>query len=462
MRCEVIAVGTELLLGQIVDTNSSWIGERLALAGIDSHFQVKVGDNRARIAEAIRHALSRSDAVILCGGLGPTQDDVTREAIAEVMGVALVRDGTMGETIRAGFEARGRRFAENNLRQADRPEGATFIREMPGTAPGLICPIRGRSPSGRDDPTGNVVAGNTMPEGGGPADDPADDTRPAAGRHPPDGQVIYAVPGVPFEMREMMEGTILPDLQRRAGAAAVIRSRVLKSWGESESRLAELLAGRIEALDRTGNPTIAFQASGIEGLKIRITAKAGDTAAAEALIAGEEAEVRAIVGDAIFGADTQTMESVVIDLLRGRGLSLAVAESLTGGLIGARLTGVPGASDVFRGAVVSYASEVKFDLLGVPRGPVVSDAAAKAMALGARERLGADVGIAATGVAGPAGQEGHPPGTVFLGLAHGGHAEALRVRLPGDRNRVREYAVISVLNLLRLRVSGSSRSPELR
>ena len=418
MRCEIIAVGTELLLGQIVDTNSSWIGERLALAGIDSHFQVKVGDNQVRIVETIRHALSRSDAVILCGGLGPTQDDVTREAIADVMGVALVRDAAMGAMIRKGFEARGRRFAKTNLRQADRPAGAAFIPEMPGTAPGLICPI---------------------------------------GR-----QIIYAVPGVPFEMREMMVGTILPDLQRRAGVTAVIRSRVLKSWGESESRLAELLAGRIEVLDRAGNPTIAFQASGIEGLKIRITAKARDKAAAGALIAGEEAEVRAIVGDAIFAADAETMESVVLDLLRERALSLAVAESLTGGLVGARLTAVPGASDVFRGAVVSYASEVKFDLLGVPEGPVVSNDAAKAMALGVRERLGADVGIATTGVAGPSEQEGHPPGTVFLGLAHGDRTEALRIRLPGDRTRVREYAAISVLNLLRLRVSGSSRSPELR
>ena len=450
MRCEIIAVGTELLLGQIVDTNSSWIGERLALAGIDSHFQMKVGDNRTRIVEAIRHALSRSDAVILCGGLGPTQDDVTREAIAEAMGVALVRDEAMGEKIRAGFEARGRRFAENNLRQADRPEGATFIPEMPGTAPGLVCPAGGRDPTGRRRP----------PHGRCPAD--GHHPPPSGRRPPPDGQVIYAVPGVPFEMREMVEGTILPDLKRRAGAAAVIRSRVLKSWGESESRLAERLAGRIEALDRTGNPTIAFQASGIEGLKIRITAKAGDAAGAEALIAGEEAEVRAIVGDAIFGADAQTMESAVLDLLRERGLSLAVAESLTGGLVGARLTAVPGASEVFRGAVVSYASEVKFDLLGVPRGPVVSTGAAKAMALGVRERLGADVGIATTGVAGPAEQEGQPPGAVFLGLAHGDRAEALRVRLPGDRRRVREYAVISVLNLLRLRISGSSRSPELR
>ena len=418
MRCEIVAVGTELLLGQIVDTNSSWMGEQLALAGIDSHFQVKVGDNRQRIVDTLRLALSRGDAVILCGGLGPTQDDITREAIAEVMGVTLVRDDAMGEKIRRGFEARGRRFTENNLRQADSPAGASFIAQMPGTAPGLVCPIGDK--------------------------------------------VVYAVPGVPFEMREMMHGTILPDLQRRAGVTAAIRSRVLKSWGESESRLAELLAGRIEVLDRIGNPTIAFQASGIEGLKIRITAKAQDAEVAANLIAGEEAEVRGIVGDAIFGADEQTMESVVLDLLRDRGLSLAVAESLTGGLVGARLTAVPGASDVFRGAVVSYASEVKRDLLGVPRGPVVSTEAAKAMALGVRERLGAEVGIATTGVAGPASQEGHPPGTVFLGLALRDHAEALRVRLPGDRHRVREYAVISVLNLLRLRVSGSSRSPQLR
>ena len=418
MRCEIVAIGTELLLGQIVDTNSSWMGERLALAGIDSHFQVKVGDNQARIVDTIRHALARSDAVILCGGLGPTQDDITREAIAEVMETELVRHDAMGDRIRRGFEARGRRFTENNLRQADCPVGASFIPQMPGTAPGLVCPVGER--------------------------------------------VIYAVPGVPFEMREMMEGTILPDLQRRAGVTAVIKSRVLKSWGESESRLAELLADRIEALDRTGNPTIAFQASGIEGLKIRVTAKAEDASAADALIAEEEANVRAIVGDAIFATDEQTMESVVLDLLRERGLSLAAAESVTGGLVGARLTAVPGASDVFRGAVVSYASDVKFDVLGVPEGPMVSIDAAKAMALGVRERLGADVGIATTGVAGPAKQEGHPPGTVFLGLAYPDHTEALRVRLPGDRRRVREYAVISVLNLLRLRISGSARSPELR
>ncbi len=405
MRCEVVAIGTELLLGQITDTNSSWIGEQLALVGIDSFYQTKVGDNLARIILTLRLALERSEAVICCGGLGPTQDDITREAIAAVMGVRLARDPVLAERIRAIFAARGRVMPENNLRQADVPEGAGPIKEMPGTAPGLICPIGAK--------------------------------------------VIYAVPGVPHEMRDMMLGTILPDLQRRAGVQAVIRSRVLRTWGQSESGLAELLAERIEALDRTPSATLAFQASGIEGIKVRITAKAADVATAEAILKEEEATVRAILGDCIFGIDSQTMESVVLDLLRARGLTLAVAESVTGGLVGARLTAVAGASDVLKGAIVSYASAVKFDLLGVPEGPVVTAEAAAAMAAGVRRRLGADVGLATTGVAGPAEQEGQPAGTVYLGRAYGAQSEARLVRLPGDRNRVRQHAVISLLDFLR-------------
>ncbi len=408
MRCEVIAVGTELLLGQIVDTNSSWIGEQLALAGIDSHFQTKVGDNLARIVSSIRLSLERSDAVIMCGGLGPTQDDITREAIAEVMGVGLVRHDEIADRIRAMFAARGRAMPDNNLRQADVPEGATVIPQMPGTAPGLICPVGDK--------------------------------------------VVYAVPGVPHEMREMLTGTIIPDLQQRAGLPAVIRSRVLRTWGQSESGLAEMLAGRIDALDELGNPTLAFQASGIEGLKVRITAKAGSAKDAEAILADEEARVRAIIGDVIFGVDEQTIEAVVIDMLRERGLSLGLAESLTGGLMGSRFTSVPGASDVFRGSIVSYASDVKFSLLGVPEGPVVTELAARAMAEGARQVLGADVALATTGVVGPAEQEGQPVGTVFLGLAMNGVSEAQRVRLPGDRQRIRQYAVISAVNLLRTRL----------
>ncbi len=412
MRCEVIAVGTELLLGQIVDTNSSWIGEQLALAGIDSHFQTKVGDNAQRIASALRIALERSDAVIMCGGLGPTQDDITRDVIADVLGVRLVRRPELEEKIRAMFGSRGRDMPANNLRQADVPEGAEVLAEMPGTAPGLQCPVG-------------------------------------------ESQVIYAVPGVPYEMKAMVGGSILADIRRRAGVSSVIRSRTLRTWGHSESGLAELLADRITELDELGNPTLAFLASGIEGLKVRITAKAEDDAAAEAILDDEEARLRAIIGHLVFGMDDQTMESVVIDLLRERGQTLAVAESLTGGLITSRLTEVPGSSDVLLGGVVSYASEVKYDLLDVPEGPVVSATAAAAMAEGVRERLGADVGIAVTGVAGPAEQEGQPVGTVYLGVAVGEAGEAVGTRLPGDRQRIREFSAISVLNLLRERLLAS-------
>ncbi len=412
MRCEVIAVGTELLLGQITDTNSSWIGSQLALGGIDSHFQTKVGDNIGRIVAVIEHALARSDALILCGGLGPTQDDLTRDAIAAVMGVDLIRDASIAERIRAMFAARGRAMPENNLRQADVPRGASIIAQMPGTAPGLVCPVAGK--------------------------------------------VIYAVPGVPDEMMEMVSGTVIPDLKQRAGVSAIIKSRVLRTWGQSESGLAETLAERITELDAIGNPTLAFQASGIEGLKVRITAKERSETAVEAILAAEEARLRAQLGSIVFGVDEQTMESVVLDRLRERALSLAVAESLTGGLLGARITAVPGASDVFRGGLVAYASEVKFTLLGVPIGPVVSAECAKAMAAGVRERLGADVGLATTGVAGPTEQDGQPVGTVFLGLAIDDTVRAARILLPGDRQQIRRYAVISALNLLRLRLAERS------
>jgi nicotinamide-nucleotide amidase len=254
-------------------------------------------------------------------------------------------------------------------------------------------------------------------------------------------------------MREMLNGTVIPDLQKRAGLSAVIRSRVLRTWGHTESGLAEMLADRIKELDAPGNPTLAFQASGIEGIKVRITAKAGNAEEAEGILADEEARVRAILGDVIFGVDNQTMESAIIDMLRERGLSLGIAESLTGGLMGARITSVPGASDVFRGSIVSYASDVKFSLLSVPEGPVVTADAAKAMAEGARKTLAADVALATTGVAGPAEQEGQPVGTVFIGLAMDGKSEAQQVKLPGDRQRIRQYAVISAFDLLRKRLT---------
>jgi nicotinamide-nucleotide amidase len=405
----VVAVGTELLLGQIVDTNSSWIGEQLALAGIDSHFQTKVGDNHERIVSSLRIALDRSDAVIVCGGLGPTQDDITREAIAEVMGVPLELDDEVAERIEKMFASRGRRMAANNLRQAEVPVGAAAIRDpQPGTAPGLIAPVGDK--------------------------------------------VIYAVPGVPHEMREIIGKAVLPDLVARSGETATILSRTLRTWGESESGLAERLADHLRYLDGVGNPTLAFLASGIEGLKLRITAKAADEATARQILATEEDELRAMLGDLVFGVDDETMEHAVGVLLDAHGMTLGLAESISGGLMGARLTDVAGASGFFRGSIVSYDSDVKFDLLGVPEGPVVSAEAAEAMASGARRLLGADVGLAVTGVAGPAEQDGQPVGTVFIGLAIDDNAESVHLQLPGDRRRIREFTVISAMNLLRQRL----------
>jgi len=408
-----VAVGTELLLGQIADTNSAWLGDRLAANGVASHFHQAVGDNHGRITLALRTALARSDGVIVCGGLGPTHDDITREAIAAVMNVELVRDPEIVGLIEAFFAARGRAMSANNARQADVPQGATVIPQAGGTAPGLVCPL-----------------GN---------------------------KVIYAVPGVPYEMAEMFDRAILPDLRARmaeAGEEGVIASRVLRTWGASESGLAEALQDRIDVLDASGDVTLAFLASGIEGIKVRVTARARTPDDVTALLDKEEAEVRRAVnerlGDIVFGIDDETMEVAVAERLVARGLTFGVAESLTGGLIASRLVNVPGASAWFRGGVVAYDSQVKFDVLGVPAGPVVTEPAAAAMAEGAARVTGADVGLGITGVAGPDEQEGVAPGTVFVGLALPGEpTQSRRLRLPGDRERVRQYGAISALDLLR-------------
>ena len=413
MRCEVVAVGTELLLGQIVDSNSAWIGERLAQAGIDSHFQTKVGDNLDRIVVALATALDRSDAVICCGGLGPTQDDITREAIARMLGVPLECDEKMVATIEAIFAGRNRPFPPSNVRQADRPAGATFLSQTLGTAPGLRCPV-----------------------GDGPG-----------------AKVLYAVPGVPDEMRDMVERSVIPDLQARSGTPATIRSRTLRTWGLAESALAELLGPRLEALDGDPHgPTIAFLASGIEGTKVRMTVKAPTDEVAVAALDAEEHLLRGILGDLVFGVDDQTMESVVGQLLRRRRWSLALAESMTGGLVSSRIVDTPEASTWFKGGVVAYATEVKFGVLGVRPGPVVCEGCAVQMAEGVRRLLGTDVGLSVTGVAGPDRQEDQPVGTAWLGVALPSGADAVHVRLPGNRLRIRQLATISLLDLLRRRL----------
>jgi competence/damage-inducible protein CinA-like protein len=407
MRCEIVAIGTELLLGQITDTNSTYIAEQFSASGIDCHYQVRVGDNIARIVEALEVALGRAEAVIVCGGLGPTQDDLTREAIAQVMGVGLYRDDEALRLLVSVFAARNRTMTDNNLQQADVPIGATIIPQVMGTAPGLICPVGEK--------------------------------------------VIYAVPGVPDEMKEMLARAVLPDLLRRSGEVAVILSRTLRTWGLGESALAEVITPRVDALDAAGPgaPTIAFLASGIEGVKVRVTVKAESEKAANVRLDAEEAELRALIGEAVCGIDDETMEYAVGELLVAHGLTLGLAESFTGGILAARAVAVPGSSRWFTGGIVSYASAVKEELLGLS-GPVVSVEAAAAMAAGVRELLHTDVGLSTTGVAGPDPQEGHEPGTAFAGLAlPGAGAFGTQLRLFGGRNRVREMGTIAAYDLLR-------------
>jgi len=414
MRCDVLAIGTELLLGQIVDTNSAWIGEQLAARGIDSLLQVKVGDNTARITAEIERLLQTADALIICGGLGPTHDDVTREALAAVMGVELRVDDDVADRILEMFASRGRRMPQNNLRQAQVPVGARIIEQRRGTAPGLICPVE--------------IGGRS--------------------------KIVFAVPGVPYELHEMCERAVFPALAERSGDSGVIFSRVLRTWGESESGLYERLGGLIGELDEVGNPTLAFLASGWEGLKIRLTAKGADAEAAAGLLEAYEDQIRSELGDLVFGVDDETMESVVLDLCRRSGISLAAAESVTGGLLSGRLTAIPGASDVFRGAVVSYATEIKQRLLSVESDVVVSEQAAAEMAEGARTILGSDLAVALTGVAGPDEQDGMPVGTLCVAICGPNGLETVTrtLRMPAQREPMRQMSVITALDMVRRRL----------
>ncbi len=419
MNVEVVAVGTELLLGQIVDTNSSWIGEQLALAGINSHFQTKVGDNPGRMRTVIGQAIERSDAVIITGGLGPTHDDITRDIIAELTGRPLVRNEELVSKIRQMYASRGREMPDSNLPQADIPEGGWAMAEQPGTAAGLVVPV-----------------------GSGDSGDP-------------ERCVIYAMPGVPYEMHEMMLGTVVPDLIRRSGETATISSRTLRTWGVGESNLGEILADEIARLDDPAlGVTLAFNASGVEGLKIRLTAKGADAAAVAAMLDEEEARVRDIVGPIVFGVDDeqtrvtvpQNMEAVVLATLRSMGLTLGVAEMATGGMIASRLLDTPGAADVMLGGVVAQNADIAAVLAGTS-GSVEGQAGVEALALAAADRLGTDTIIAS----GPATPGDDNLSTLWLATMVDGTVESLEATFPSDRNRLRQYATITVLNALRIR-----------
>jgi len=414
VRVELLAVGTELLLGDIVNGNAAWLGQRLAAAGLDVQTSVVVGDNVGRIAAAIAAALDRADALVITGGLGPTQDDLTREALASVARVELVRDPDLERGLRERYAGYGRGVPERNYRQADRPAGTVALPNGRGSAAGLQLEL-------------------------------------SAG-------AVYALPGVPHEMEEMFTRSVLPDLLRRAGEPAVIVSRVLRVCGMWESAVAEALAGPVDDLEAAGNPTLAFLAGAGE-VAVRITAKAADADSAARLIEPVELGVRVALGVNAYGADDDTLDSVVHRLLGESGATVAVAESLTGGLIGARLSELAGSSVTFRGGVVAYATELKSLLLGVPpavlaTAGVISGETAAAMAEGVRDRLDATYGLSVTGVAGPSEQEGAPVGTVYVGLAGPAGSVAVARRLSGDRGRVRALAIGAAIDVLRRHLLG--------
>jgi len=408
MIVEVIAIGTELLLGQIVNSNAARIGERLADAGLDHYRQVVVGDNEERIAEAVLAACGRSDAVIVTGGLGPTRDDLTREALAGAAGVPLIFDEAQARRLRERWERNGRVMPESNLQQAERPEGAEMVPNPKGTAPGIRMRI-----------------GDAL---------------------------VFALPGVPAEILPMIDEQVIPLL--RGDDETVVISRLLRTWGESESAIGERLA---DLYDASTNPTIAFLASAGE-IKIRITAKADTGRDAEALIAPIEAEVRRRLGKRIFGTDGDTIEVVVLRMLSEHGWTFGTAESATGGLVAGRITSIPGASTVFRGSIVSYATELKESLLGVPASTiathgVVSEPVAVAMAEGAADRLDVDVAVSVTGSAGPDPQE-RPVGTVVIAVKTPDGVRVRTLTLPGDRERIRTFATTAALHLTRMTLQG--------
>lgn len=406
MIVEVIAVGTELLLGQILNSNAATIGAALAERGLDANYQQVVGDNRGRVTAAIDLAMSRADAVIMTGGIGPTQDDLTREALCDATDRHLVFSEEYAERLRGWWQRRGRTMPESNLRQAYHPEGAELLTNPKGTAPGLVL------------------------------------------EH--DSTLVFCIPGVPAEMEYLLHTEVIPRITAAAGDESVLINRLIRTWGRSESDVAEILD---DLYAGSTNPSVAFLASQGE-IKIRISAKADSRKTAISMIEPVENEVRARLGDAVFGADEETMEAVVLNLLGSLGLTIGTAESMTGGLVAAALTSVPGASEVVRGGLVSYHSDLKHKLLGVTDVSMVVDIdTAEQMAKGARDLLGVDVAVSVTGSAGPDPLE-RSTGTVVIGVSTPEATRAKELHLPGDRERVRAYAVTSALQLTRLALLG--------
>ncbi|MCR4426869.1 MAG: competence/damage-inducible protein A [Firmicutes bacterium] len=421
LNAEIISVGTELLLGQIVDTNAVYIARALPGLGISVYRKTVVGDNPGRLAAVVREALGRADILVVTGGLGPTEDDVTREVVADVLGVPLVESSEVLADITRVFMLRGLPMVDSNHRQAMVPRTGTVIRNQVGTAPGLIF-------------------------------------------EPGDKRVI-CLPGVPREMRWMMENHVIPYLREycavQTGGLEVIRSRVIKTAGIGESRLESLILDLAHGRD---NPTVATYAGEGE-CQVRVTARAASARLADDMVAATEAEIRSRLGRLVYGIDDQTLEGVVGQLLTASGLTLACAESCTGGLISHRLTNVPGSSRYFDRGIVTYSNESKVQELDVDPSTLAEDGAvsrktATEMARGARRVSGADLGLAVTGIAGPGGgTEEKPVGLVYFALVHRSGVITARARFGGERETIKNRTAQFALDLLRWYLEEASSCP---
>lgn len=406
MVAELISVGTEILLGNIVNTNAAYLAEQCAALGLSCYYQSVVGDNEERLSETLRTALGRSDVVILSGGLGPTQDDLTKETAARVLGLELAEDAHSRERIQAYLEGRGLQVTENNWKQALIPAGAKIVDNENGTAPGLILEK--------------------------------------------DGRHVILLPGPPNEMRPMFEKDIYPYLRGLEGD--VLYSKTVKVCGVGES-IAETMIR--DLIDAQTNPTIATYAKTGE-VHLRVTAKAGDEKEARRLVKPVVKELKSRFGNSVYTTDSEvTLEKSVIDLLSANHLSVSTAESCTGGLLSARLINVAGASEVFKSGYVTYSNKVKRKLIGVKRSSLekhgaVSAVVAKEMAKGAAMISKADVTVSVTGIAGPdGGSEEKPVGLVYIGCQVCGEATVKEFHFSGDRNKIREASVAAALCLMR-------------
>lgn len=408
MRAEILSCGTELLLGQITDTNATYLAQQLAAQGIDLYYVSQIGDNLERIVALLRQAWQRSDMIIMTGGLGPTEDDLTRETISTLLGEEMKVDAELEANLRARFANSHSKMVERNLKQATLIPSAQSLPNPVGTAPGWFVEK--------------------------------------------DKHIIVAMPGVPHEMYRMWEQEVTPRLQKYTGG--LIFTRVLRVYGLGESAVEE----RLQQLLHNTNPTIATYAKS-DAVDVRITAKAETTEQAVQLVSEMEEQARALLDGYVFGIDKDTLAGVIGKALQDRGQTLGVMESLTGGLLASTITDFQSSSKHFIGGITTYSTDLKIQM-GVPqetidRFGVISEQTARAMAKAVRERLGTDFGIGVTGVAGPDKQEDQPVGTVHIAVdGPQGVVVGMGPGWRGGRADNKRYAVLSALNLLRLYLEG--------